>query len=216
MLANNAASTECRQHLQWPIEVGHFDVCRANTLRIVGVRSDPGRNRKLLHKFDGLEVVDLVLDFGVEHFDNIKCTGARQRFQDRSSHPGANRIERVRRVHEPALRPDAMDHLGDRQHVGNTLRKKQADQLAGRRADLFAHNYAHMEIFGQRRQRRFDTVMIGDAHHVKLRCLDLFSQLVECGTRVSRRGGVQMTIKADPAGWGRWWWPSGIQQRGGA
>lgn len=215
MLTDDAALAERHQQFGGTIEVRHFDVRRSDAFGIVRVGANAGRQVNAVSKLGRGNVVRLVGDLCVEDLDDIELASYRQRLQHRLPHSGAQRVERVWGVHQTTLLPDTVDHLRDREDVRNPLSEIQPNQLAGRGADLFADDDADPQVTTQHRLSGLDTVVIGNAHHVQPCRFDPFSQLVERGTRISRRSSVDVTVKANPAGRSRWWGPNGNQQQGG-
>ena len=215
MLAHHAAPTERSQQLGRAIKIRHFDVRGAYPLRIMRVGANSRRKRIVLREQRCFVVFSLILDLGIEHFDDVQIATLRQRLQHRTAHARTNRIEGMRRVHQAALCADAVHDLRNRQHVRNSLRQKQADQLARWSADLFADDDAHAELAPQRGQGGFNAVMIGDTHHIQTFCFNPLGQLVERGARISRRSRVEMTIQTNPAARGWWRRPNGTQQQKG-
>jgi len=214
MLANDAALAKRCQQFVGTIEVRHFDVRRTNALGIVSIGAHARRQVEGVREFDRGEVVRVVSNLGVEHFDDIQVARLGQRLQHRPPQSGALGIKRVRRIHQPALRFDALNHLGNREDVRNTLGQEQADQFSRRGADLFADDDPNSKIAIEGLSR-LDGVVVRDAHHIKLCRLHALGQLVQRGARITRGDRVQMTVKTNPAGRGRWWWPNGTQQQEG-
>jgi hypothetical protein len=213
VFANDAALSEGCQQFRGSIEVRQFDICRTDALRIVRIGADSTRQTELLCEFRRLEIVVLIRDFGIKHFDDVHIAGPCKRLQDWSPHSGALRVERVGRVHQSTLCSDPLDYVGHGQHVRNPLGKKQTDQLSRRGPNLFPNNDPSFEVTHERGFRGLDRMMIGDAHHVESHRFHPLDQLVNGGARVTRRQRVQMTIKSNEAGASRRRWPNRIQQQ---
>jgi hypothetical protein len=214
ILPNHSALSERRQHVDRTVEVRHFDVCGADTLRIVRIGAHARRDTELLREFERGEIIRRVGDLGVEHLDDVQLTRGDKCLQYRLSQSGTFGIEWVWRVHESALRADALNHFANREDVGYSLRQEQADDLSRRSADFFAHDDPDFQI-ATKGLCRVDRVMVSDAHHVEVHRFDALSQLLQRRAGIARGGRMQMTVKPYPAGAGRWWRPNGTKQQKG-
>jgi hypothetical protein len=177
MVANDMALAERCQQFVGTIEVRYFDVGRTNALRVVSIGAHAWRQVEVVREFEGGEVVRVVRNLGVEHFDDIQIALVGQRLQHWPPESGALGIKRVRRVHQPALRLDASHHVGNREDVRNSLGKEQADQFSRRGADLFADDDPNSKIATEG-PSRLNGVVVRDAHHIKLCSLHALGQLV--------------------------------------
>lgn len=210
ILSNHAALAERSQQVVRTIEVRHLHEGRADTLRIVRVGAHARSDIELLGECDRGEIVRGLRDFCVEHLDNVQLPRCHQRLQDRLPQSGALGVKRVRRVHQPALCFDAVDHLGHRQDVRNALGQEQTDNFSRRRANLFADDDTNAELTTEG-FRRLDRVMIGDAHHVEADRFHALGKLLQRGARVARYQRVQMTVEPNPPGASSRWWPNWIK-----
>ena len=202
MLAHHTTSAEGGQHRSRPVEIGHFDVRRANSLRVVCVGPNAGRKIEALHEIDRLQVVRLVGDFGIEDFDDIQMARPCERLQDTQLESGALGVKRVRRVDQTSLRLDPLHDIGHRQNVRNPFGKVQSNELAGGSPNLFADDDASADIPNEclRQLGRLDAMVVGDAYDVELHRLDALDQLIKSRAGIPRRDRVQVTIEAHPAG----------------
>jgi hypothetical protein len=213
VLANDAALTQCGQELGGTVEVRQFDVGGANTLRIVRVRANPWRQLELVRKMSGADIVVLIRDFGVEHFNNVELTPTDECLEDRKAKSGALGVKGVRRVDQTTLGSDAANHFGNGKDVRDPLREEQADQLARRGSDFFAHDDPHVQVSLERGLGHLDGVVVSDAHDVKSNGFDAFGELIQGGARITRCAGMQMTVKANKTRTRGWRRPDRTQQQ---
>ncbi len=200
MLAHHTTTPQRGKHFSRTVEVRQFDVGRAHALGVVRVGTNTGCNITALREFDRFAIVPLVAYLGIEDFDDIQLAHTGQRLQYAQVESGSLGVERVRRVDETSLRPDALHDIGYREHVRDAFRQEQSDELAGRRPDLFADDDPSTDIAHEylRQGGELDAVMISNAHDIEMLRLDAVDELVKCRARIPRRRGVQVTIEAHP------------------
>ena len=99
------------------------------------VRAGPARQSVGRREGESPLVRYLGLGLGVEDLDDIHGAG-RAEVRQYPAQAGAVLVERVRRVHQAALRLDPGDDLGDGEHVGHPFGEKKTDHVAVGRPDL--------------------------------------------------------------------------------
>jgi len=210
ILANHSALAERRQHVVRTVKIRHFDVRRADPLRVVGIGAHAWRDIELFREVNRREIMRGLRDFCVEHLDDVQLTRAHERLEDRFSESGALGIKRMRRVHQSTLCFNATDHLGHGQDVRNALGEEQTDDFSRRRANLFADDDANAEITLES-LCGFNGMVIGDAHRVELDLFHALRKLLQRGARVARRERVQVTVEPNPTSASRRWRPGWIR-----
>ena len=214
ILSNHSALAESREHVSRTVEIRDFDVRGADALWVVRIRAYAWSNIETPREFFGSKIQGRVGDLRIKYFDHVQLTCRDERLQHRHSQTGPFGIKRMRCIHQATLSFDAVNHLGNRQHVRNPLRQEQADNFSGRGADLFANNNANSEVATEG-LGRVDRMMVRDAHHIEVHRFDAFGQLLQRGPGVARSGRVQMTVEPYPTGAGWRWRPGGNQQQNG-
>src|SRR5579864_5496897 len=162
ILSNHSALAESREHVSRTVEIRDFDVRGDDALWVVRIRAYAWSNIETPREFFGSKIQGRVGDLRIKYFDHVQLTCRDERLQHRHSQTGPFGIKRMRCIHQATLSFDAVNHLGNRQHVRNPLRQEQADNFSGRGADLFANNNANSEVATQG-LGRVDRMMVGDA-----------------------------------------------------
>lgn len=217
MLTYHSTTPQGGKQLTRTVEVRQFDVSGADPLRVVRVGTNTRRNVKALREFDRLEVVPLVGDLGVEDFDDIQLARTGQCLEHARLEAGALGVERVRRVYETALRPDALHDIRYGENVRDAFGQIQPDELAGRSPDLFADDDARTDVANERLRNfgELNAVMISNTYDIEMHRLDALDHLVKRRARVAGRCGVQVTIETHPTNRGRERRPNRHQHRQG-
>lgn len=70
-------------------------------------------------------------------------------------------------IDQPALVANAVDHLLNRQDVGNALGQEEPDQLTGPRPHLLANHHAGADAVLECPPGAVHGVVVGDAHDVE-------------------------------------------------
>ncbi|HEY7265251.1 MAG TPA: hypothetical protein VH589_27705 [Trebonia sp.] len=196
---------ECAEEASRTVEVWQVQVCRADAVRVVGVRACRGGNAEFSGHRRGFLVQRLVADLGVEDLDDVRAAlGAQGR--QRPAQAGPALVEWVRHVHQAALVPDPSDNLGQRQHVRDPLRQEQADHVADRCPDLLSYDDPDVQVaacrrLGGRHGGRSE-VVVGDAHRIQAGAPGLAGQLLDGEHRIPGRDGVHVAVEPHPAGRG--------------
>jgi len=148
------------------VEVGHLQVGRADAGRVVRVRAGPAREGIGRREGSGPLVRYLGFGLGVENLDDVHGPGGAQ-VRQHPAQAGAVLVERVRRVHQAALRPDPGDDVGDGEHVRHPFAEEKADDVAVGRPDLLADDDPDAQVPAGRGDGGRGLVVVGDAHHVQ-------------------------------------------------
>jgi len=119
------------------VEVGHLQVRRADAGRVVRVRAGPARQGVGRREGESPLVRYLGLGLGVEDLDDVHGAG-RAQVRQYPAQAGAVLVERVRRVHQAALRPDPGHDLEYGEHVRHPFGQEKTDDVAVGRPDLLA------------------------------------------------------------------------------
>ena len=198
VFANHPSELHRLEEARWPVKAGHLQVGGADARRIVRVGPCASRQSPSPGEVCRSVIQFLVSDLGVEHLHDVRHAVGAKTVGGRAQ-AATDQIERVRQVHQAALRPDPGDHLGDGQHVGDPLGQEQPDDLPGLRPDLLADDHPHRSVPGGRRfDRSPGLVMVGDADHVDPLGHCALSELVESRDGIARRHGVQVAVDPHP------------------
>jgi hypothetical protein len=180
------------------VEVGHLQVRRADAGRVVRVRAGPA-GQGVRRGQDGGPVVRFRRrGLGVEDLDDVHRAG-RAQVRQHPAQAGAVRIERVRRVHQAALRPDPGDDLGHGEHVRHPFGEEKADEVAVGSPDLLADDDPDAQVPAGRRYGGRGLVVVGDAHHVQAGLPGPLGQLLQGGHGIAGRDRVQVAVDTDQA-----------------